>query len=99
MTRITAKRFRTKIRRVEGVVWTGDLKDLPKEYRVGTSTLTGKIEVVYRGAVMKRGTLIHGLRKGDWMLRDKDGNMEVISEDRLKTEYSEDEGEEDGRSG
>ena len=74
-----------------GVQWMGDVKRLPMIFRkhMRESITKGKLVVDRkRGwAIVKRGNTVQGLRPGDWLLRDEEGNLEVMGASRVSEEW------------
>jgi hypothetical protein len=81
--------YRRKTRKVLAVRWTGELKDLPKVFRAhkNASTFMGRIEITGKLTVLRRGNVTSGIRPGDWLLRDEEGRLEVMSDERFHLEY------------
>lgn len=89
MEKSEARLYIQKVSPVHCVRWTGDLKALPPVFKGYTKTplIHGRLETSPQGAVMKRGITTYGLRVGDWIVRDRDGNLEVIGKERFALEY------------
>lgn len=84
-----SKMYSRKAKVVEAVQWEGSLAVLPKVFRDhrNASSLVGKIEVNPMFTVLKRGNVTAGIKIGDWLLRDDQGRLEVMSNDRFQSEY------------
>lgn len=81
--------YERKQKVVDAVVWTGNLKDLPRIFRARKygSVSSGRLVTEGGLTVIKRGNVTAGVRVGDWLLMDEDGYLEVMSEERFKMEY------------
>lgn len=81
--------YRRKERKVTAVQWTGEFKDLPQAFRAhkNASVSKGRLEVSGRNALVRRALTVSGVRPGNWLLRDMDGNLEVMSDERFREEY------------
>lgn len=81
--------FVRKSKLVFAVRWEGNLKALPKPFRDHKkgSSLNGRLELRGDYTVLIRGNVTAGVKVGDWLLRDQEGRLEVMSEDRFRSEY------------
>lgn len=81
--------YQRKHRKVTAVQWTGDLKDLPQAFRAHktASVSKGRLDVEGKNAVIRRELTVSGVVPGNWLLRDMEGHLEVMSDERFKAEY------------